>query len=207
MKVLSHRGHWTTPGEKNHEVAFRRSFALGFGTETDLRDCAGEIVIAHDMPRGGEMTLSAFLALVPDPELTLALNIKADGLCRGVKEAMASAGHRSWFVFDMSVPDLLLYRRERVPYFTRLSEYEMEPAALAEAAGVWVDGFHGRWWTSDKIKRLLDSGKRVCMVSPELHGREPADEWAALKPLAGYEGLMICTDLPERAQAYFGDKQ
>ena len=61
MKILSHRGYWKAPIEKNTREAFVRSFALGFGTETDIRDYMGELVISHDIPRGGEINFDAFL--------------------------------------------------------------------------------------------------------------------------------------------------
>jgi hypothetical protein len=41
MQILSHRGYWQHPSEKNTEAAFRRSFLLGYGTETDIRDRDG----------------------------------------------------------------------------------------------------------------------------------------------------------------------
>ena len=50
MKILSHRGFWREVAEKNKLVAFDYSFSLGFGTETDVRDFGGELVISHDIP-------------------------------------------------------------------------------------------------------------------------------------------------------------
>jgi len=127
MKVLSHRGYWTSPSEKNTVPAFARSFALGFGTETDVRDSQGELVIAHDMPRGGEMTLAAFLHLASRRRLPLALNIKAGGLAHSLAAQMRGyAGE--WFVFDMSVPDLRAHLAAGNPVFTRLSDLEPHPA-------------------------------------------------------------------------------
>ena len=46
MIILSHRGFWKTKDEKNTITSFKRSFDCGFGTETDLRDHDGEIVIS-----------------------------------------------------------------------------------------------------------------------------------------------------------------
>lgn len=43
MQVLSHRGYWKHPNEKNLPIAFKRSFERGFGTETDLRDLQGSL--------------------------------------------------------------------------------------------------------------------------------------------------------------------
>ena len=45
MKIISHHGFWHIPSEKNTETAFCRSFELGFGTETDVRDSLGALVI------------------------------------------------------------------------------------------------------------------------------------------------------------------
>ena len=41
MQILSHRGWWATPAEKNSLAAFERSFGADYGTETDLRDEQG----------------------------------------------------------------------------------------------------------------------------------------------------------------------
>jgi hypothetical protein len=66
VKIISHRGAWLEASEKNTEIAFRRSFDRGFGVETDVRDCAGELVIAHEMPDGKNVRLEAFLIFSPD---------------------------------------------------------------------------------------------------------------------------------------------
>ena len=56
MIILSHRGYWKLEEERNRAAAFQRSFDLGYGTETDIRDIQGKLVISHDMPRGDEIT-------------------------------------------------------------------------------------------------------------------------------------------------------
>ncbi|AQT06291.1 PI-PLC domain-containing protein [Acetobacter persici] len=52
MQILSHRGFWHTPKEKNSRAAIQRSFKEGFGLETDVRDLLFEgesqIVVSHD---------------------------------------------------------------------------------------------------------------------------------------------------------------
>ena len=106
MKVLSHRGYWKEASEKNLETAFRRSFDLGFGTETDVRDCAGRLLISHDMPTGSEISLGAFVNLASGRDLPLAINVKADGLADSLAREMQAARAGDWFVFDMAVPDM-----------------------------------------------------------------------------------------------------
>jgi len=201
--ILSHRGYWTTPDEKNTEAAFRRSFELGFGTETDFRDLDGDIVISHDPPRAGAMRAADFLALLGDLSLPIAVNVKADGLAAGLAEMARRAALRNWFVFDMSVPDTLEQLRVGNPVFCRLSEYEADGPLTRRAAGIWLDAFENIWYGPDLVRALLSRGQRVCVVSAELHGREPATQWAMLRDLAGAPNLMICTDRPEEARAAF----
>ncbi len=206
MTVLSHRGYWLTPAEKNTVAAFRRSFDLGFGTETDVRDRAGELVISHDPPRGGEITLGEFLDLLNGQDLPLAINVKADGLAEGIRDAFAGRGLSKWFVFDMSVPDTLRQLAVGNPVFTRASEYEQQPVLLDQSLGVWLDDFGGTdWWGPAELAEWGDRKRSVCLVSPELHGREPTAVWGRLANVraSGVEGLMVCTDRPEQAQRFF----
>lgn len=204
MIVISHRGYWKAPVEKNSVAAFRRSFELGFGTETDVRDLDGALVISHDVPRQGAVGMTEFLALTGG-KLPLALNIKSDGLAELLRDAMASYDRSAWFVFDMSIPDMRMHLKAGNPVFTRISEVEQEPIWLDECEGVWLDQFDRRWFDTDFISSLLDTGKRVCVVSSELHRRDYSDLWNLLQPLAACDNLMLCTDLPEKAQDFFRD--
>lgn len=203
MIVLSHRGYWRTPAEKNTELAFRRSFGLEFGTETDVRDQYGQLVISHDTPVGGEMPFDSFLETLGGKELPLAINVKADGLAGLISRAMAGRSRDSWFVFDMSVPDMRAHLAEGNPVFARMSEVESEPPWFDRVSGIWLDAFEDVWFDAALIRRLLREGKRVCVVSPELHGRTQDVVWEMLRPLAAEDRLMLCTDVPEQAQAYF----
>lgn len=207
MIVISHRGYWKERVERNTELAFRRSFDLGFGTETDVRDCLGKLVICHDMPLGNEMPFPSFLSLAQETQPLLAINIKADGLAGSLSEAMAGYPQDRWFVFDMSVPDMRSHIEAGNPVFARMSEVEREPAWLDRAEGIWLDGFSGDWATGAMVQGLLGIGKRVCVVSPELHGRDHRKLWAELRQLAPCSNLILCTDIPESAQAFFEGTQ
>jgi len=202
MEILSHRGYWREPHEKNTAAAFARSFDLGFGTETDVRDHGGELVIAHDMPMGDEMTLEQMLDILGDRNLPLALNVKADGLGPLIVRAMESRPQNSWFTFDMSGPELIRQQRLAMPIFTRRSEYEREAVLYDQAGGVWLDGFDGLWFNASDIATMLHDGKKVCVVSPELHGRDPEPLWSMLRKAGLYDStIMVCTDQPETLAA------
>lgn len=109
MQIISHRGYWLQKPQRNLPEAFHRSFDLGFGTETDVRDVAGQLVISHDMPVGGELTLEELLAIMAGRNLPLAINIKADGMAQALAKTFARYGHTNWFAFDMAVPDMRSY--------------------------------------------------------------------------------------------------
>lgn len=207
MIILSHRGYWRALAEKNTARAFARSFHQGFGTETDLRDLAGRLVIAHDPPTEGALPAEVFFEIHQgiDPSLPLALNVKADGLQHWVQEFVERFGLRECLVFDMSIPDTRGYLAAGLPVFTRQSEYERQPAFYEAAAGVWMDGFEGDWMTADDVARHLDAGKGVCVVSPELHRRDHRPLWERLAAMdcVGDPRLMLCTDFPEDARRLF----
>lgn len=207
MKILSHRGYWREPAEKNGVIAFRRTFELGFGTETDVRDLNGRLVISHDPATEGAMPLSTFLELskAHGSPLPLAINVKSDGLAALLRQEMNAHGVLDWFVFDMSIPDMRWHLKESNPVFTRMSEVERSPAWLDEASGVWLDAFENHWYDIEVPKDLLAMGKQVCVVSPELHRRPhlPYWEWLKKHGLHQHQAMLLCTDFPEEARSFF----
>lgn len=207
MKILSHRGYWHDPSEKNTELAFRRSFSLGFGTETDIRDSNGDLVISHDMPRGDEMRLDEFLGLAASycdsAPITLALNIKSDGLLDVLETALQRYPQLDPFVFDMSIPDSRAYLNSPLPVYMRMSEEEPVAAWLSKAEGVWLDAFSNVWYDANVINDLLAENKQICIVSPELHGRDAMDLWPLLEAFKHHHAVTLCTDIPEAAVDFF----
>lgn len=208
MIILAHRGYWKEPAEKNSVAAFDRSFSLGFGVETDIRDSGRELFIAHDMPTGQEQTVPAFLDQYQSYQLPmmLALNVKADGLQAVMAKELKGRGIESYFFFDMSLPDAIGYWKQGLHFYTRESEYEKDPYLYEAAAGVWLDEFNGHWIDEQVIGKHIRKGKKICIVSPELHKRPYQAEWEHYRHLInkfGWEDLMLCTDLPEEAQNFF----
>lgn len=204
MIILSHRGFWIQPAEKNSWAAFERTIATGFGTETDVRDLVGKLVIAHDPATETARAWSDLVDLFAGSGLPLAVNVKADGLAPLVGAAFEGRDI-DWFAFDMSGPETVRYARAGLPFFTRHSDIETEPLLYSQAQGVWLDAFEDHGWITPQIIRAhLDQGKRVCLVSPELHGRAPEPFWAMLRTLGERPpALMLCTDLPTQARDYF----
>ena len=111
MIILSHRGYWKKPSQKNTKIAIQKSFQCGFGLETDLRDLAGSIVVSHDPPVESLYDLDELFTECRNnySDLTMALNIKADGLQDKLKQKLNKYSIQNYFVFDMSIPDTIGY--------------------------------------------------------------------------------------------------
>lgn len=201
MQILSHRGYWLDASEKNTEKAFHRSFTLGFGTETDVRDSSGALVISHDTPRGNEMSFGAFLKIYKQyGDLPLALNIKSDGLQDLILYELQKNQISNYFLFDMSIPDAIRSFKKGLNCFARESEYEVvTPALLSNVSGVWFDYFDAHELNLKELNKFLVMDKKVCLVSPELHGKCEQTFWQQIisSGLHKNKNLMICTDKPE----------
>jgi len=207
MEIISHRGYWKTDEEKNVEIAFERSFSQGFGTETDIRDFNEKLVISHDIATRENIKTYTFLEIYKKYSCKgiLALNIKADGLHVQLKKLLDQFEISNYFVFDMSIPDTLGYVKNGLKFFSRQSEYEMIPSFYEQCDGIWLDGFNGTWFGPQLIKDHLKQGKKVALVSPELHKRNYTPFWDLLKreQLHKVDNIILCTDLPEEAKLYF----
>ncbi|WP_241576809.1 hypothetical protein [Rosenbergiella collisarenosi] len=209
MILISHRGYWLNPSEKNSMVAFKRSFSQGYGTETDIRDFNGELVISHDIPNERCMSFEDFMKLfiLYDDNLPLALNIKSDGLSEKIFEYIKFYKIENYFCFDMSVPETIRYLDAGLNVFVRRSEYEVDNDLFVSSKGVWLDNFYQESLDEKNLMSYLESGKKVCIVSPELHRRDEKLMWANIRALSNStyrsEQLMLCTDKLEKAGEVF----
>ena len=206
MIIISHRGYWIDKSEKNTNLSFNRSFSLGFGTETDIRDFNGNLVISHDIPNENSILIDDFFKLYTSQSNSLlALNIKSDGLQSILKNKLEKFNVQNYFVFDMSVPDTLGYLKNGISFFSRQSEFEMIPVFYDQAEGIWLDSFHKEWYDLNLIINHIEKGKKVAIVSSELHGRNHMDLWEFIKTSNLYkeENLILCSDFPAEALKYF----
>ena len=211
MKILSHRGYWNKNISKNSKESFINSFSKGFGTETDLRDYNGNVVISHDIPE--QNTLISFETLLEiylkysssEVIMPLALNVKADGLQIKAKQILDKYQIKDYFFFDMSIPDHIMYIKSNLKTFTRQSEYEKTPIFYENSLGIWLDAFENLWYSEDVINDHLNNNKNVAIVSFDLHKREYIEQWKFLKSKHFHlnENVFLCTDNPEEAKLYF----
>ena len=207
MQILSHRGYWKTPEERNQKISFERSFDADLGTETDLRDICGKIVISHDMPKGDEITFEEVLQIMGGRNLPLALNIKADGQAEQIKYLLEKYHHTNYFTFDMSIPDMVVQFNKGLNVFTGQSDILLNAVMLDKAQGVWLDCFYSDWYKENVIDEIISQNKKVCIVSADLHHRDTDSQWNIIKKSKYFasENLLLCTDTPKKAQEFFYD--
>lgn len=202
MDILAHRGYWQSEKEKNTKEAFVRAFDNGFGVETDLRDIKGKIVISHNMPFGDEISFEEVLKILDGRNLTLALNIKADGQADEIKRLLKKYNHTNYFMFDMSIPEMVYDNKLGMKFFTGMSDIVTTPIMFDEADGIWLDCFNTDWFGEKEINEILEKNKKVCIVSPDLHKREYREVWMRYKNI---EKAMLCTDYPMEAMEFFNE--
>lgn len=209
MEIIAHRGFWKTDSEKNKKEAFERARQAQIGTETDFRDYEQKLVISHNVADSACMSAGDFFAMYKDQKCTLALNVKADGIQQLLKELLDKNNITNYFCFDMSVPDTLEYINAGLKFFVRESEYEKINSLYEKADGVWADGFKtDEWITKEYIKSHRDKGKKVCIVSSDLHKRDYSELWERIndKEILDDDCVILCTDYPDKAKEFFYGK-
>lgn len=208
MKILAHRGYWDDTVKNNSYEALIKALDNGFGFESDIRDYCGKIVISHDIANEENYLAEAIFDKLSkyDDKYCFAINIKADGLKDLLEDLLNKYNITNYFTFDMSVPQMIEYSEKGLKYFTRQSEYEEELVLYEKADGVWVDAFiEESWITEELLNNHLKNGKKVCIVSPDLHKREYLDFWNKLKSYKiDFDDIILCTDFPLEARKFFG---
>lgn len=204
MHIIAHRGFWKLESEKNSLMAIQRAVDNGYGFETDFRDCAGQILISHNPPKGNEITAEDVFKLYQQAGLhePLALNIKSDGLQDMMQDLLEKYNIINYFFFDMSVCDTVIYVEKKLKIASRLSEYEQEMPFYKDSSTVWIDYFNSDGPTIQKVVQTLDDGKNACVVSPELHKRPYMQLWSQLLPYVNEDRLFLCTDFPDKASEF-----
>ena len=205
MKIIAHRGFWKTEAEKNTKKAIERAIENGFGFETDFRDCGGQVLISHNPPKGDEILAEEVFQIykAAGSKEPLALNIKADGLQDMMAELLHKYDVTSYFFFDMSVCDTVIYIEKKLQIASRLSEFEKEMPFYRYSSVVWIDYFNSDGPTIQKVSETLKDGKIACVVSPELHKRDHLLMWEQLKSFMNEQKFYLCTDFPDKANDYF----
>ena len=221
MIVLAHRGNLRGPDpeHENSPECIAAAISQGFGIETDLR-CApdGGLYISHDPIQPAPLQALAVHAALwrCNPRATVALNIKEAGNeAQLIAELNALGVAGQVFLFDMELIEPVageMATRFRaldrhIAIAARVSDRREPPAqalAIGAAETIWLDEFDGPWATRAAVADLIQAGKRVYGVSPDLHGATPELAAKRWQDFASWGVAGICTDWPLRLAAELG---
>ena len=177
-----------------------------YGIEIDIRSESNQLILHHDpyvVGQSFEEWLDHF------QHNTLILNVKEEGLENKILDLMKSKNIKNYFFLDQSFPFLVKSAKlgER-NCAVRVSEFESIDTALSLASmidWVWVDCFSKFPLTKNEARLLKESSLRLCIVSPELHGRNAEveiQEMANLLRLRDIEIDAVCTKRPDLWETY-----
>jgi hypothetical protein len=196
MKIIKHR---------INTIEELVPIASDYGIEIDLRSKNGEIILSHDPFPEESIHFTDWLKFYHHK--TLVLNIKEEGLEQKVLEVMSSFEIQEFFFLDQSFPFMMKSLKDNESRVAiRFSDQEsfdtifnISNLELVNPDWVWIDSFSGNWSHLSDLAKIKSLGFKVCLASPELHGRnldlELKDIWKFLK----YSQVdAICTKLPEK---------
>ena len=188
MKLISHR---------RNTVSQLLATDTKYGVEVDIRSEGARLIIHHDPFVAGESFDEWINAYRHG---TLILNVKEEGLEARLISLMQSKGIDDYFFLDQSFPFLVKWSSAgEHRCAVRISEFESIATALMLAGKVdwvWVDCFTHFPLCEKDAKRLKGAGFKICLVSPELQGRDAEIEIPQMASLLKEQNIVpdaICT--------------
>jgi hypothetical protein len=186
---------------RRNTIAELKATPRMYGIEVDIRSCGDDLIIHHDPYILGE-SFDVWIAAYAHG--TLILNVKEEGLEARLIARMKARGISDYFFLDQSFPFLVKWSglgEHRCA--VRVSEFEAVETALKLAGKVdwvWVDCFTRFPLDHDDAARLHRAGFKLCLVSPELQGRDAGKEIPLLAALLKEKNIIaeaICTKHPD----------
>lgn len=207
MILIAHRGLWQRDSEKNTLTSISRALTKSVGTEIDVRDYKGHLVISHDIATKNSLKFNTLMekTLAMQSKPLLAVDIKSSGLLNFIEQPLKRYGN--YFCMGMAFTEQLEYINAGMRVFTRESEYEKNPLLYEDSIGVWMDYFYNDELCMRNIELHTNNKKSVCIVSAELNGREHTSQWEMIRMLPPNikENIILCTDYYIEADTFFGE--
>ena len=144
------------------------------GVEIDIRSYGESLILAHDPYVDGE-NFEDWLKEYNHG--TLILNVKCERIELRVLEVLKKYSVSNYFFLDSTIPmiNLLVQKYSERKVAIRFSEFE-PIEVLAPFQGlvdwVWVDCFTKLELTKEIEEKIHEMGFKICLVSPELQGRD-----------------------------------
>ncbi|MBY0353701.1 hypothetical protein K2W90_05035 [Candidatus Babeliales bacterium] len=143
------------------------------GVELDLRDAGDDLILAHD-PFSTGQKFEDYLQHYRHG--LMILNIKSERIELRVLELLKKYNIQKYFFLDLSFPMIVLLSKQGEHNLAvRFSEFEGLDTIFAmqgKVKWVWVDCFTQLPINKQNYALLKSAGFKLCLVSPELQGRD-----------------------------------
>lgn len=166
-----------------------------FGVELDLRDYKDKIILHHDPFIKGD-DFEEYLKHYRHG--TMILNIKSERIEHRVLELINKYNIKKYFFLDSSFPMIyLLSKNGEKNIALRYSQFEGIDTIQnmkGKIDWIWIDCFTKLPINNEVYKKLKSMGYKLCLVSPELQGRQ--DDILEFKEYIKKENIIfdaICT--------------
>jgi hypothetical protein len=175
-----------------------QSIPVEHGVEIDLRSDEKGVYLSHDPFTKGEYFDNW---LKKYNHAFLVLNVKEDGLESAVLELLKRYSIDNYFFLDQPFPTQYKCSQDNISVAFRYSQFEQPDSKnLLSNMWLWVDSFSDTWeHLSSAIEFAAAYNMKICLVSPELHGRYSDLEIQSVKELISqstHHEFSVCTKLP-----------
>lgn len=172
-----------------------KEIPTNIGVEIDLRDKDEKIILQHDPFKDGE-DFETWLQNYSHK--LIILNIKSERIEFKVLELLKKYNVKNYFFLDSSFPMIYTLSQESEKNIAiRFSEFEEIDTILKvkdRVSWVWVDCFTRLPLDKKVFAKLKATGLKLCLVSPELQGRDyDIENYSNFLKEEGFEFDAICT--------------
>lgn len=152
------------------------------GVEVDIRSQSDKLIINHD-PFSSGVSFAKWLDSYNHK--LLILNVKEEGLEDRILQLLTTKKIKDFFFLDQSFPFLIKWANKGESRLAiRISEYESIETALNlkdKIQWAWIDCFTQFPLSEKNVGHIKSSGLKLCIVSPELQGRNAEIEIPKLR--------------------------
>ncbi len=164
MKYIAHRVN---------TIEELKSLPEEYGVELDVRDSSNDLIIVHNPFEEGE-NFEEYLKNYHHS--TMIVNVKSERTEHKILELLDKYNIKDFFFLDSSIPMIYLLSNMGITKsavrFSEIEPIELALSMKGRADWVWVDCFSKLPINQDNYKILKDNGFKLCLVSPELQGRQ-----------------------------------
>lgn len=144
-----------------------------YGVEVDIRDQGNRLILQHDPFKDGE-DFEEYLTHYH--HALIILNIKSERVELKALELLKKYNISSYFFLDSSFPMLIhlsnLGERNNAVRFSEFESIDTIKTVHKRVSWVWVDCFSQLPLTQKIAQQFTTFGLKICLVSPELQGRD-----------------------------------